>query len=254
MKGLMLTRAPLRIAALLLLSHVSAAVGAAPSGTLPAPPLWRDAVSRAGRSAELLPGTVHADVTVSDAKGNIRTTQQTWSRLSIGTDDAVVTTVVRALKNGRDNTKEAQAQLDRNPERGRFDTSLLPIMPSNQERVDVASTGRSRTIAGDQCAGFSFHMRRKRGPSIVGTVWLDERTGAPVLIVFTFDPLPTGATVIENTLHFTAAADGTWHLASLDTYAEGRLLFFERVFRLHMVFSDYFRYSPPGTAASGASQ
>lgn len=45
--------------------------------------------------------------------------------------------------------------------------------------------------------------------------------------------------------------DGVWYLDSLETYAEGRLLFFERVFRLHMVFSDYFPYAAadkPGTS------
>lgn len=227
----------LHIASLLL--AIAPAVAAAPVGSPSALSLWEEAVAGAARSAEYLPGSVYTDVTVTDAKGDLKTSQRTWSRLSVGTDGAVVTTVVRSIKNGRDDTKGAQAQLDRNPERSRFDSSLLPMMPSNRKRVAVATTGRSRTIDTIPCRGFSFRMKGKGGRTTVGTAWLDERSGAPVLLEFTLDPLPAGATVIRNTLHFETTPGGVWHLASLDTYAEGRVLFFARVFKLLMEFSDY---------------
>ena len=238
------TTPPLRIAAALLLLLLPCTVGATPASAPPVSTLWSEAVAGAARSAGYLPGAVYTDVTVTDARGDLKSSQRTWSRLSVTTNGKVVTTVVRATKNGRDDTANTQAQLDRNPERSRFDSSLLPMMPSNQGRVDVTPTGLTRTIGAIPCAGFSFRMRGKGGRATEGTVWLDERNGSPVLLEFTFAPLPTGAKVVRNTLHFAAMPGGAWRLTSLDTYAEGRLLFFERIFKLHMEFSDYFPYAP----------
>jgi hypothetical protein len=212
--------------------------------------LWRKAEAVAGKSADLIPASVHVKVVVGDGNGNTKSTQETWSRISVDGNGKLETTVLRSIKDGRDDTENAQRQTDRHPERSRFQYSFLPMMPANRGKVTVSPTRTSRIVEGATCAGYAFRMK---GDEVsVGTVWIDESTGAPLLMEFTFEPLPPGAKLVTNKLRFQLTEGGAWHLISMETYGEGQLLFFRRDFRLLMEFSDYFRYTPPegGTGSS----
>jgi hypothetical protein len=191
-------------------------------------------------------------VVVRDGSGNLKDSQETWSHLEVDGTGKVVTTVIRSIKDGQDNTDKAQAQVDRNPERSRFEYSFLPMMPENQSKVQVTPTGTTQQVDGTPCEGFSFVMVGDKGPRTVGTVWIDTRDGAPRLMDFTFDPLPTGANEVKSELRFDVTPNGGWHLSSLSTYGVGQILFIRRSFQMEMTFSDYFRYvadnRSPGTS------
>lgn len=214
--------------------------------------LWQRAVAAAQHNASFVPASVHTSVTITDGGGRVRTSLETWSRIGIDGKGKIETTVVRSIKDGRNNTRAAQDEADRNPRRSRFDYALLPFMPQNRDQVKVSPTETTRTVAGASCSGFSFHLKVDGGRALLGTVWLDDENAAPRLMEFSFEPLPTGAREVTNRLTFTVTPNGDWRPGTLDTYAVGQLLFFRRVFRLEMRFSDYFAY-PAAGAARGTS-
>ncbi len=236
-----------RLVSLIALASVAALVYGAPTTTGMA--LWERAVGLVGKNLDYLPASIHTKVLVTDGSGNTKDAQETWSKITVGDQGAIKTTVVRSIKNGEDNTENAQKQADKNPQRSRFEYSFLPMTPENQSKVQVEPTGRVKRVDGAACEGFSFSMEGERNQKTVGTVWIDETSAAPLLMEFSFDPLPTGAKVVRNELHFAVGATGIWHLVSMSSYGEGQILFFHRTFSLEMKFSDYFAYSPKGTAA-----
>jgi hypothetical protein len=216
------------------------------------PALWQRAVKIVADNSSSLPAAVHTKVTVTDGSGRVKDSQETWSRIEVDSAGKVVTTVIRSIKDGHDNTENAQKQADRNPGRSRFEYSFLPMMPENQSKVEVTPTGGTRLVDGAECAGFSFVMAGEKNQKIVGTVWIDRSVGAPRLMDFTFEPLPPGATEVSNELSFTVTPEGGWYLASLRTYGVGQILFIHRTFNLEMQFSDYVPYTPRGQV-SGTS-
>ncbi|HUX20132.1 MAG TPA: hypothetical protein VMW69_02765 [Spirochaetia bacterium] len=228
------------------------AFGAPATTTLAGLALWQQAVDLAGQNASSLPASVYTRVVVRDGSGSLKDSQETWSHLGVDGTGKVVTTVTRSIKDGQDNTANAQAQVNRNPERSRFEYSFLPMMPENQGKVQVTPTGTTRKVDGASCEGFSFVMVGDKGPRTVGTVWIDARNAAPRLMDFTFDPLPTGASEVKSELHFEITPKGGWHLASLSTYGVGQILFFRRSFQMEMTFSDYFQHVADNLA-SGTS-
>lgn len=236
-----------RLVSLITLASIAALAYGAPTTTGMA--LWDRAVGLVGRNVDYLPGSIYTKVLVTDGSGNTKDAQETWSKISVGEQGAIKTTVLRSVKNGADNTENAQKQTDKNPQRSRFEYSFLPMVPENQSKVRVTPTGTVRTVAGAPCEGFSFSMDGEKNQKTVGTVWIDEVNAAPLLMEFTFEPLPTGAKVVRNELHFAVGPTGFWRLVSMSTYGEGQILFFHRTFNLDMKFSNYFPYSPKGTAA-----
>lgn len=227
---------------------VGAFAAAAPR--VSAPPtmaLWQRTVEAARHNASFIPASIHTSVTVTDGGGRVRSSLETWSHIGIDAKGALETRVVNSVKDGNDNTRAAQVEADQNPRRSRFDYGLLPFMPQNRDRVRVSPTGKSRAIAGASCIGFSFRLKVSGGRRLIGTVWLDGNA-APRLMEFSFEPLPTGAREVTSRLSFAVTASGGWRPATLETYAVGQLLFFRRVVRMEMDFSEYFAYPPAGTA------
>lgn len=245
-----LPRAPV----LLLLFLAAGRVAAAPPSLVPqhtetsTAALWQRGVALTARSSRYFPGSIHTILVLRDGQGGEKSRRESWSRIEVGPAGSPKTVVVRAVKNGRENTEAAQRMVDRHPERTRFDYSLLPTFPANQGRVVVKPSGVVRRIEDTPCVAFSFELQPHSGRRLTGTVWLTEKLGAPRLLTFSMEPLPPGVRGLRTSVRFAATPEGLFRAVSLQSEGSGGFLFFQRSFHLQMRFSDYFR--PPVTDPS----
>jgi hypothetical protein len=226
----MLRRAPL----LLLLALVMPL----PAGAAPVDPLWLKAIESAARAKQWSPGEMRLAIEMADDKGKVLETWDNRYRLSLGTDGAVHTEVVSAVRNGKDETRkerEAQAKREVQAERGGSAqpdgesawAGFLddPFDPAMQDTAHIRLLEGTREIAGTACIAFAFNLSKPKNTAVEGTAWLNAATGLPVEVVSSPKPLPRAAYELVTTVRYT---DGL--VSEVRVEGSGSLLFFKRRF------------------------
>jgi hypothetical protein len=216
------------------------------AATAAADPLWQKAVEIAGRSLERLPTRALFRLELPGDKGFALGTYLTWYRISRDPEGSIVMDTVRAMNNGvevapreRDGQEKLYAAGQRKKGAPPFDLGNNPFDPAVQESVSASPDGRARRVAGRECAGYRYSIRRPDGTLQEGTAWIEQGTGVPVEAAFTVKPLPQFVFQMTTTMSYGAvsADDGCLRESTVD--GEAGLLFFRQHFRTTVTLSGY---------------
>lgn len=216
--------------------------------------LWESALSLFEENAELVPGKMDTHFQETDHLGKVL--NYTKSRLTFFLDDEgeVDSQLVSAEKDGKDITKERQEERKKEREkpkdqqnqgRGGFSMENFesPFDPALQNRVMKKKEGKYRLIEGKNCVNYHFVMAKKKDDpesvAIKGTAWLDYKTGAPIQIEYTFDPLPDFVSEMKIIIVY-HNDENSWYPKRVEFTGTGGLLFLQKFFRVTMTLSDYF--------------
>ncbi|MCX7029401.1 MAG: hypothetical protein NTU62_04690 [Spirochaetes bacterium] len=201
------------------------------------------AVESTSRAKEWSPGEMRLAIEMADDKGKVLATWDNRYQLSVGAGGAVLTEVVSAFHNGKDETRkerEAQAKRDRTaePDGGSAWSEYLddPFDPSEQDSVEIRLLAGIRQIAGSACLAFAFTLTKPKGAAVEGTAWLDAATGLPVEISSTPRPMPRGAHELSTIVRYT---DG--FVSEVRVEGSGTLFFFKRRFSSVVTLGSYYR-------------
>ena len=178
--------------------------------------LWAKAVALAEANQNWMPTQWHEMETIFDKNGKVEETSEYLLHLGLTPDNNLDVQIIKAVKNGKDNLKEARKELEANadaytrddPEDNLFD-------PSIQHTVTATRSGEVKRINGRACAGFTY-VQKTRAGTWAGTAWLDAETGMPVQVEATMRGLPMEEDGIEVTAltsitHFNVSAPDAWY-------------------------------------------
>jgi len=225
---------------------------AAPPASSAADPLWQKALAVAAANDGVLPRRMLETEKLMDVDGDVVATTVSTFEL-VREQGKVARRLVKATRNGKEFTEKKQKELDEGPGKDRelFRRSDNVFLVENQARVEVRRTARSQEIAGRRCAGYGFKLQGELGP-VNGLAWLDEATGAPLLV----EASPTAFPELEKVrlkamtqrFGYRLADDGRWVLDSLKVRTElelKKLLDIGMVMESDVRFEDHARLGPP---------
>ena len=118
-----------------------------------------------------------------------------------------------------------------------------PFDPSLQSLVTYSRSGETRFIDGRRTIAFSFRQQSGDDPEqfVKGTAWLDESSGAPLLIDSTLDPLPSRLLNEFSIRSHFSENDDRWVLTRLEVDVAARVLLIRREFETNVTFSEHYR-------------
>lgn len=237
----------------------------------PRPSLWTKAVAVFESNKKLVPGKALQTMEELDKEGRVKSTANAEISFALDSAGKVATSIVRATKDGKDTTaeerkraaergkKEAAAKKGK-PKRDSDESSHSfamndgPLSDKLQSDVRVTPSGATETIDGASCARFEFTYPEKReapvkGKPIMvkGSAWLEEGSGRPVKIEYTYEPLPKHVKQMRTELRYGAEGADAWILRRMSFEASGSFLIFGKSIRGAIDFSDYWKYEGPDT-------
>lgn len=232
--------------------------------------LWTKAVDLAKQFKDRVPGKMVLISEMLDGDGHAKETEEIWFTLMQKADGTIDQVLIRYLKNGRDITKEKQAEEKqaeekraeekRKAEHGKrkadgdkkesvsigFESAGV-FHPDLQKDTQVTETVQRKAVDGKICLGYSFRQKsgNKEEGMLVGTAWLEKETGAPLEVQYTNEPLPKHVKELTTTVRYVLLPDGTWEGREMRMEGMGGILFIKKRFRMTMRFEDFFPYAEP---------
>lgn len=210
--------------------------------------LWQRAVEIAARNQNWVPGEAYTRTEVMNKKGKLEHVEESQLRILPDENGQVRTEIVRVVKDGKDETakareKQREAEKKASDRGGKhpFRTGRSPFLPEVQDSVKVQPLDSVAVIDSIRCAGFRFEERVSRGRRIVGTAWLDAKSGAPVVLEFEPRPLPKHVKNMRTRIRYRCAPDGGWYPVEMVTTGEGGFLFVKKRFRNRIELSKHWR-------------
>jgi hypothetical protein len=261
-----------------LLALAWAACAAAGGLSLSAPPrlegahgLWRKAIELHQRNRDWYPERVVILSEVLTRRGQPSSLTEMVFRLRLDARGRVQAELERAQKNGEDTTARTRAKVTiRSPEEGldpeddtAYSVSLTdsPFAAARQGAVQAFATAEHRTLFGRLCRRFNFSyrtaiVRKGKAEELTwrGMAWLDEASGMPVKLEFTFSPLPGLVRSLWSIYLYDIESPERWVLKQVSMTGHGGFLFIRKNFRTTTTFGQYRRASAasrPGPAAAG---
>ena len=218
--------------------------------------LWQKAVEIYRRNQDWYPQKVTILSAVLNRRGESSSVTQIFFRLRLDDQGRVQAELERSLRNGKDTTEKMKSKVTiRAPEEGMepgdnntYSVSISdsPFDPERQGDVAVASGGERRLLFGRHCRRFNFsyrtHIVRKGTPVDLnwhGMAWLEEGSGTPVKLEFTFSPLPGLLRKLWAIYLYDIASPGHWVIKRVTISGQGGFLFIKKRFRTSTTFSDY---------------
>ena len=178
--------------------------------------LWAKAVALAEANQNWMPTQWHEAETIFDKKGKVEETSEYLLHLGLTPDNNLDVQIIKAVKNGKDNLKEARKELEANadaytrddPEDNLFD-------PSIQHTVTATRSGEVKRIKGRACVGFTY-VQTTQEETWAGTAWLDAETGRPAQVEATMRGLPINEDGIEvialtSITQYNVSAPDAWY-------------------------------------------
>lgn len=235
------------------------------------PALWAKAVEIFELNKNLVPGKAFQKIEELDDEGRAKSQTDVEVSLALDSSGKVKSEIVRATKDKKDITaderkkaaererkeakkkatkeKTAKDKKDSDESSHSFSMDDGPFSAKMQPDVRVAESTARETIDSASCMRFEFSYPEKREPRskgkpmmVAGTAWLDESSGRPIKVEYTFDPLPKHVKRMKTVLHYGAEAKDAWILKEMLFEASGSFLFFGKTMRGEIAFSDYWKY------------
>lgn len=214
---------PVLVAAVL--SLLLAAPPAGPAGASPpataADPLWQKALALGAASDGLLPRRMTETEKLMDVDGQVIATTVGKFELTRDAQGKVARRLISATRDGKEFTERRRKDLAADPSASKemFPRSTHVFLPENASRVEVRRTDVRAELDRVDCLAFRFTLRTDEG-SVPGRAWLDEATGAPVLVEAWPTAFPEREDVrikeMEQRFHYRVDAEGRWLLDTLE--------------------------------------
>jgi hypothetical protein len=245
----------------LLIASLAAAEDGAGAGTLG---LWQKALAVFQKNSDWVPGRMSILSEMLDRKGRPDSVTQLDFNIVLDGLGKARTELLQAVKNGKDVSAEMKKKLETSKaqdEKGAkkndtYTVSLAdnPFNPDQQQKVTVAATHERQLLFGKICQGFDFSFQtevvqknKKEKLTWIGKAWLEESSGIPVKLEFSFEPLPKHVHSLWTIYLYETTAAGDWNLKEIKVQGQGGFLFIKKGFRSTTSFSEYRRQPPEGT-------
>jgi hypothetical protein len=236
------------------------------------PALWVKAVDIFESNKRLVPGTVSQKIEELDDDGRVKSETDIDVTLALDEAGKIKSEIARATKDGKDITaeerkkaaerekKEEKAAKERAAKREKdsdesshsFSSDDGPLNAKMQSDVRVTELPVGETVDSVLCVRYQFSYPDKReGRSkgkpvmVTGTAWLEEGSGRPVKIEYTYDPLPKHVKKMRTVMRYGTHGDDAWVLREMTFEASGSFLFWGKSMRGEFAFNDYWKYEGP---------
>lgn len=178
-------------------------------------PLWQKAMEIASMNDKWVPGYVIHNEAVYSKLGIRFENTETHSVLRKLQDGKVELTFLKVVQNGRDITRQFKKEIGEKmileEEEYRVEHPFRGSSPSN---VQYRRMNKKRIINRKSCILYEFTYKNEQG-TWQGTAWLEEKTGAPLLVQGTLVTVPLKEewytiSGLETTISFTSN-NGDWY-------------------------------------------
>ncbi len=112
------------------------------------------------------------------------------------------------------------------------------------EEFTLKNNGKDKQISGFDCIGFDFSYRDEESKKkSSGTVWLDKKSGAPILKEFSPDKNPRFVTGIDMIMHYHYNPDnGEWYAKTVDSNVHISAMGRKMISNTTVSYSEHWRY------------
>ncbi len=234
------------------LDSAPAAPGADPS------PLWQKALDVFQKNRDWFPGKVAVRSEILDRKGRPDSVSRLFFDVLFDDRGEARTELTQAFKNDKDVSAEMKKKLALSAAKeekdakknNRYTVSMAdtPFNPEKQQHVTVRASAEKQLLFGRVCQRFDFSFRTSIGRkdktenlTWIGKAWLDENSGIPIKLEFSFEPLPKNVHSFWSIYLYETSPADVWTLKEIRVEGQGGFLFIKKGFRSTTVFSDYRR-------------
>lgn len=213
--------------------------------------LWYQAREIAEANINQIPGVTHQLMaTVDDRSGKVIQSSDIRISHSMNDNSEIVSTLLSKETDGEeadhpDNDRMVAGMLEKDltPKReGLFFTEI-------GEKLKVKPTRNRKEINGFNCLEFEIEFTNTgqdgKDVTFLGSVWLDEKSGAPIYNTFVMDKTPRFVRdiSIERYYHYDPE-QRIWFLSEMVSKAEIRFLLKRMTNTTRITYSDYWLYEP----------
>lgn len=206
------------------------------------PDLWNDAVRIHARNQDWEAGLVRVSFVQYNRRDQEISRSRSLIQVTVGEDGELVSTVIESHHDGEAGDEQSEGGAPFGSEENAFEVlQISPFDPTEQRRVRVQQTEEIRYIDGHRAVAFEYTVSGDGNRSAVGTAWLSEESGRPLMLEATIDPLPRYLESFSARQRYSGDSE-RWTAESLDFDADIRFLLIRRRIETAMEFSDYFEY------------
>jgi hypothetical protein len=226
-------------------------------GTNPAG-LWQKALAVFQKNNDLIPHKMEVFSEMLDRQGRPDSVAKYYFNIIVDGQGNTRTELTQAIKDNRDitvETKKKMADRDDPKEKPAGKKKALtmsmgdtPFNPDKQQKVTVRAQAEKQLLFGRLCRRFDFSFKADMGgkdkeenPTWVGKAWLEENSGIPLKLEFSFEPLPKHVNNLWTIYLYEVNAAGDWVLKEITVQGQGGFLFIKKGFRSTTRFNDYRR-------------
>jgi hypothetical protein len=226
-------------------------------GTNPAG-LWQKALAVFQKNNDLIPHKMEVFSEMLDRQGRPDSVAKYYFNIIVDGQGKTRSELTQAIKDNRDITLETKKKMaDRDDPREKpggkkkaLTMSLgdTPFNPDRQQKVTVRAHNEKQLLFGRLCRRFDFSFKADMGgedkeenPTWVGKAWLEENSGIPFKLEFSFEPLPKHVNNLWTIYLYEVNAVGDWFLKEITVQGQGGFLFIKKGFRSTTRFNDYRR-------------
>jgi hypothetical protein len=220
--------------------------------------LWRKALAVFQQNSDWVPGKMSVLSEMLDRKGHPDSITQLDFNIVLDGRGRARTELLRATKDGKDVGAEMKKKLEASEaqdgknekKKDSYSLSLAdsPFNPDKQQQVTVRPTAEKQLLFEKTCRRFDFSFAteivqkgKKEKLTWIGKAWLDEGSGIPVKLEFSFEPLPKHVYNLWTIYLYETTAAGDWYLNEIRVQGHGGFLFIKKGFRSTTRFSEYRR-------------
>jgi len=225
--------------------------------------LWQKALAVFQKNSDWFPGKVSVLSEVLDRKGRSDSITQLVFNIVPDGQGKARTELLQAFKNGKDVSAEMKKKLEVSEaqdekaanKKDAYSVSLdeNPFNPDKQQQVTVQATPEKQLLFEKTCQRFDFSFQteivqknKKENLTWKGKAWLEEGSGIPVKLEFSFEPLPKHVYSLWTIYLYETTDSGDWLLKEIKVQGHGGFLFIKKGFRSTTGFSDYRRQPQKG--------
>lgn len=209
-------------------------------------PLFQKAQEITLQNWNWVPSTTIKYDEIKNRKGEIDATTEVWINHTLEEDGSITSEFERVLIDDQPASDRQQKSFE--------DALKMELLPTKKPLInpdDIISIERveeKRPFENSFLVGFSFVTKyitddEKEGEKI-GTLWIDESTGAPLLMEFTTDPLPRTVRSMENRVHYHYDEnENIWYKTKSEINIELRVLLMTKYVSSTIQFRDPWQYA-----------
>lgn len=201
--------------------------------------LWNKTVELSGKSSDYKAKEVVTSIHELDKSGNIKSTNQIYQKIRIGKEIKYDT--YKALKDGKDITNEYKEKSKNRKNRNNFIEQYDIFHPDNQKNI-TSTKLNSENINGDKFSVYDYSYKKNEKEIFEGKAWINEKTGKPLKLVFSMNPLPIGVKKLDIVYFYNSNGDKIF-LDKLQVSTQAGLLLFYKYYEMKVELKNYFKIS-----------